>query len=188
MNQTINPGKWEEGEAPQGVILGENTLVIGRFAFKRFRTARRPGLTVGARCTMDNVQFAIGEQGAIFIGDCCYFTNVVLLCETELRIGNYVAIGWNTVIADSDFHPIDPAKRLEDAIACSPLNQGHARPSIAAAPVIIEDDVWIGPGVTILKGVKIGPGAWIEPGSLITKDVPARSRVMGNPAQIIGQL
>ena len=54
--------------------------------------------------------------------------------------------------------------------------------------MIIEDDVWVGPNATILKGVHIGQGSWIEAGALVTRDVPPRSRVMGNPAQIIGEV
>ena len=52
---------------------------------------------------------------------------------------------------------------------------------------MIDDDVWIGPNATILKGVRIGAGAWIEPGSMVTRDVPPGARVMGNPAQVIGE-
>jgi maltose O-acetyltransferase len=55
-------------------------------------------------------------------------------------------------------------------------------------PVIIGDDVWIGPSVTILKGVRIGAGAWIEAGSVVARDVAEKSRVMGNPAKVIGQV
>jgi acetyltransferase-like isoleucine patch superfamily enzyme len=122
------------------------------------------------------------------IGDCCYFTNAVLLCELELRIGNCVMIGWNATLADSDFHPIAPAERIADAIACSPLGKGRPRPVVERSPVVIEDDVWIGPSVTILKGVRIGRGAFIEPGALLTRDVPPRARVLGNPAQVIGEV
>jgi acetyltransferase-like isoleucine patch superfamily enzyme len=53
---------------------------------------------------------------------------------------------------------------------------------------VIEHDVWIGPNATILKGVRIGAGAFIEAGTLITRDVPPRARVLGNPAQIIGEV
>jgi maltose O-acetyltransferase len=53
-----------------------------------------------------------------------------------------------------------------------------------SAPVIIEDDVWIGFNATILKGVTIGKGAVIQPGSVVLKDVPAGAVVSGNPAQI----
>ena len=55
-------------------------------------------------------------------------------------------------------------------------------------PVIIEDDVWIGPNAAILKGVRVGAGAFIEAGSLVTRDVPPRARILGNPAQVIGEV
>lgn len=171
---------------PANVRLGANTLITADYAFKRFRSKQPDALRIGANATMDGVHFAVGEDGRVSIGDYCYFTNAVLLCELELHIGNYVVIGWNATIADTDFHPLAPAERIADAIACSPSGQGRPRPEIAKKPVVIEDDVWIGPNATILKGVRIGAGAWIEAGSLVTRDVPPRSRVLGNPAQIIG--
>jgi acetyltransferase-like isoleucine patch superfamily enzyme len=173
---------------PANVRLGNGTLVKGGLAFKRFHAKQGEALIIGENCTMDGVHFDLGEQGKVVIGDYCYFTNVVLLCELEVRVGNYVLIGWNTTITDTDFHPIAPAERIADAIACSPLGQGRPRPSVVRRPVVIEDDVWIGPNAAILKGVRIGRGAFIEPGSLVTRDVPPGARVMGNPAQIIGEV
>ena len=52
-------------------------------------------------------------------------------------------------------------------------------------PVIIEDDVWIGTRVTILKGVTVGKGAIIGACSVVTKDVPPHSIVVGNPAKVV---
>lgn len=188
-NSTSLPaGRWENGPTPPNVILGVNTFVTGDLAFKRFHCQQERGLVVGAHCTMDGVHFDLGPNGRLTVGDYCYFTNAVLLCELEVRIGNYVLIGWNATVADSDFHPIAPAERVADAIACSPLGQGRPRPEIPKEPVIIEDDVWIGPNATILKGVRVGAGAVIEAGAVVTRDVPARARVMGNPAQIIGEV
>ena len=178
----------QPGTPPPNVRLGPNTLVTGDHAFKRFRSGTPDALVIGANCTMDGVHFALGEKGRVQIGDYCYFTNAVLLCELEMRIGNYVVIGWNATIADTDFHPLEPAERIADAIACSPLGQGRPRPEVPKRPVTIEDDVWIGPNATILKGVHIGAGAFIEAGSLVTRDVPARVRIMGNPAQVIGEV
>jgi len=180
-------GPWTHGPLPSNARVGENTIVTADYAFKRFRARQPDALLIGANCTMDGVHFAVGENGRISVGDFCYFTNAVLLCELELQFGNYVVIGWNTTIADTDFHPLSPAERIADAFACSPLSQGRPRPEIAKKPVVIEDDVWIGPNATILKGVRIGAGAWIEAGSLVTRDVPPCSRVLGNPAQIVGE-
>jgi acetyltransferase-like isoleucine patch superfamily enzyme len=179
---------WAHGPLPPNVRAGAGTVIGGEQTFKRFRAKGDGALIIGANCTMEGVHFAIEPEGRVTIGDYCYFTNALLLCELELRIGSYVMMGWNSSIADSDFHPIDPAERIADAIACSPLGKGRPRPPIAKRPVIIEDRVWIGPNATILKGVRIGEGAFIEPGSLVTRDVPPRARVLGNPAQIIGEV
>jgi len=181
-------GSWANGTPPSNSVLGLNTLLTGDLAFKRFQSKQPNALIIGAHCTRDGVHFALGEQGRVQIGDYCYFTNAVLLCELELRIGDYVVIGWNATLADTDFHPIAPAERVADAIACSPLGKGRPRPEVPRRAVIIENDVWIGPNATILKGVRIGAGAFIEAGSLITRDIPPRARVLGNPAQIIGEV
>jgi acetyltransferase-like isoleucine patch superfamily enzyme len=173
---------------PPNVRVGANTLISGGLTFKRFQSQAPDALVIGANCTMDGVHFALGEKGAVRIGDYCYFTNAILLSELELRIGSYVVIGWNATIADTDFHPLAPAARVADAIACSPLGKGRVRPEVSRRAVIIEDDVWIGPNAAVLKGVRIGAGAFIEAGSLVTRDVPPRARVLGNPAQVIGEM
>ncbi len=181
----VEPGRWTNGTLPPNVQIGPNSLVTSDYAFKRFHSRHDPGLKVGSHCTMDGVHFAIGAEGRVEIGDYCYFTNAVLLCELELRVGSYVVIGWNATIADTDFHPINPAERIADAIAVSPLGEGRPRPPIMRRPVIIEDDVWIGPNATILKGVRLGAGAYIEAGALVVRDVPPGAHVVGNPAQIV---
>lgn len=179
---------WTQGPVPKNVIVGENSLITGDLAFKRFHSKMENALILGAHCTMDGVHFDLGENGRMIVGDYCYFTNAVLLCELEIRVGNYVVIGWNTTVTDTDFHPLSPAERIADAIACSPLGKGRPRPPVLKKPVVIEDNVWIGPNATILKGVRIGAGAFVEAGSLVTRDVPPRARVLGNPAQVIGEV
>ncbi len=185
--QTVpTPSQWLDGTLPANVRLGADTVLNGDEVFKRFRSRLELALTIGDHCTMDGVHFALGEKARVQIGSYCYFSNAILLCELELKVGNYVVIGWNATIADSDFHPISPATRIRDAMACSRPTPDRPRPAIAMLPVIIEDDVWIGPNATILKGVRIGSGALIEAGALVTRDVPPRARVLGNPAQVIG--
>jgi acetyltransferase-like isoleucine patch superfamily enzyme len=179
-------GQWLDGDLPDNVQLGSQTIIKGDQAFHRFHSQLNPAVLIQDHSTMDGVHFALGSQARVSIGAYCFFSNAILLCEQELRIGNYVVIGWNTTIADTDFHPISPAARIRDAIACSPLGKQSQRPPIVARPVIIEDDVWLGPNVTILKGVRIGAGAFVEAGALVTRTVPPRARVLGNPAQIIG--
>jgi maltose O-acetyltransferase len=56
-----------------------------------------------------------------------------------------------------------------------------------SATTVIEDDAWIGFNSTILKGVRVGTGAIIGAGSVVTRDVPPFSIVVGNPAGIVGR-
>ena len=176
-------------EHPPNVRIGDGTVVTGELAFKRFASRVEPvALTIGSGCTMDGVHFDLGEAGRMSVGDHCYFTNAVLLCELEIRIGSHVLIGWNTTIADTDFHPIGPAERIADAIASSPASDGRPRPPVVRRPVTIEDDVWVGPAATILKGVTVGAGAFVEPGAVVIADGPPRARGVGNPAQVVGEV
>jgi acetyltransferase-like isoleucine patch superfamily enzyme len=188
---TREEARWTGGTLPPNVRLGPGTVITGdRWTdpqvFRKFVSRLDPGLLIGAGCRMDGVLFNVGERGRVTIGDQCRFEEVFVIAEQEIRIGNRVTIGWRATIVDSDFHPVAPAKRLEDVIACSPVGDETARPAISCLPVVIEDDVWIGPNATILKGTRIGAGAFVEPGAVVVRDVPPRTRVMGNPARSIG--
>jgi acetyltransferase-like isoleucine patch superfamily enzyme len=187
------PASWTGGSLPANVHAGPDTLITGdRWTadqvFRKFRSKLDPALVLGERCTMDGVLFNVGERGRVVIGDDCRFEEVFLICEEEIRIGNRVIIGWRATIVDSDFHPIAPKMRTVDVVACSPLNGGLPRPFIPCRPVVIGDDVWIGPNASILKGVHIGAGAFVEPGAVVVRDVPARARVAGNPCEIVGEV
>ena len=183
-------GSWTDGELPSNARVGAGTVITGDEAFKRYRSTREPGLVIGRNCTMDLARFSFQPNAQVVIGDDCVLASVVLLCEESITIGNRVAIGWNSYVMDADFHPMEPAQRLADVFACSALGAaaGLERPHVPTRPVIIEDDVWIGPGCMVFKGVRIGAGSFIEPGSILTGDVPPRSRVLGNPAQVIGSV
>lgn len=181
----IANGGWMNGPVPSNVTLGPRTLITGPKAFARFRGRRPDALVIGEGCTLDGVHFAVNPDGRLVIGDRCAFYGSLLLCELEVRIGNYAFMGWNAVISDSDFHPTEPAERHADVLACSPLGEGMPRRPYVSRPVIIGDDVYVGHNATILKGVTIGAGAFIEPGAVVSRDVPAGARVIGNPARIV---
>jgi len=169
---------------PPNITVGNGTIIAGIAPFRRFYSTRDPGLSIGCDCSMMGTQFSIGTAGSVTIGDYCHFTHAVLLCEESVKIGNHVVIGWNVTISDADFHSLAPDERIVDAVALSPGGDVRDRPHFAKKPIVIEDEVWIGPSATILKGVHIHRGAWIEPGSVVSKDVPADARVFGNPARL----
>ena len=74
--QSASPARWTEGPLPANVKAGPDTLFTSDHAFKRFLSEEPEALCVGARCTLDGVHFAIGKQGKVSMGDCCYLTNV----------------------------------------------------------------------------------------------------------------
>jgi acetyltransferase-like isoleucine patch superfamily enzyme len=107
------------------------------------------------------------------------------MCAERITVGKRVVISYNVTIADSDFHPIDPVARKRDAMANAPQGDRSQRPPYVTRPVTIEDDVWIGIGAIILKGVTVGRGARVGAGAVVTSDVPAGKMVAGNPAVVV---
>jgi acetyltransferase-like isoleucine patch superfamily enzyme len=107
----------------------------------------------------------------------------VIMCAERIEIGRRVLISYNVTIADSDFHPMSASIRRLDAIANAPYGDKGTRPPALTKPVVIEDNVSIGIGAIVLKGVRIGAGARVAAGSVVTKDVPAGAHVEGNPAR-----
>jgi len=113
----------------------------------------------------------------------------LLMAEELIEIGSYCLISWNVGIADSDFHPIDPTQRRQDALALAPCHKERPpRPPIRTAPVHIADNVWIGMNAVILKGVTIGENAVVAAGSVVSKSVAANTVVAGNPAVVVREL
>ncbi|PYL10054.1 MAG: acyltransferase [Verrucomicrobia bacterium] len=108
------------------------------------------------------------------------------MAEEKIEIGSYCLMSWNVGIADSDFHPLEPAQRLIDAQALAPyFEKRPARPKLKTAPVQICDNVWIGMNAVILKGVTIGENSVVAAGSVVTKSVESNTVVAGNPAVVV---
>ena len=110
----------------------------------------------------------------VFIGSGANFSAT----ESKIIIGSKVMFGPNVTIMGGDHNISQIGKYMFDVKDKLPEND---------APVIIEDDVWIGTGVIILKGVRISTGSVLAAGSLVINDVPAYSIVAGVPAKVIKQ-
>lgn len=178
-------GAWDYSSLPGNILLGSDCFLERRDSFKRFRSERQPGLVLGRNVKAYTwTEFNIDPQGVVEVGDDSILVGAVFMCAEHITIGKRVVISYNTTIADSDFHPRDPELRRLDAVANAPFGDRSTRPHVASKPVVIGDDVHIGIGAIILKGVHIGAGARVEAGAVLTKDVPPGATVIGNPARL----
>jgi maltose O-acetyltransferase len=96
--------------------------------------------------------------------------NLTALDVAPITIGKDCQIGPNVQLL-TPTHPIDPQPRRDKLEA--------------AKPIVLEDNVWLGGGVIVLPGVTIGENSVIGAGAVVTKDVPANSIAVGNPARVI---
>lgn len=112
---------------------------------------------------IEPVRLTIGDGTRIW-------DNTRVMARAGVSIGRDCAISWNCTILDCDRHEVS-----FDGETFEPNS----------APIVIEDHVWIGCNVTVLKGVTIGEGAVIAAGSVVHRDVPARTLVAGVPAKVI---
>lgn len=178
------PGDWFRGVIPSNIEAGEGTLVESSHSFHYFKSKQPVGFRSGRGVTIWRTSLAVGEDGVLEVGDYCYLANASLVCLARITIGDRVFVSGGVTIVDSDFHPIQPAARLQDTVLLSPLGDRTKRQAPTACPVVIESDVWVGPNAVVLKGVRIGSGAVVMPGAVVSRNVPAGATVVGNPARI----
>lgn len=175
---------WFDGPVPENLCVGEGTRIDSSHSFYHFKSQLPDALSTGRNVTIWRTALSVGEGARLVIGDDCYLCNASLVSAEAITLGDRVMVSVGVTIADCDFHPTEPAARIADTIALSPSGDRSKRPAIKARPVIIGNDVWIGPNATILKGVTIGDGCHIAPGAVVLSDLPAGSQAAGNPAQV----
>ncbi|KUZ68022.1 transferase [Burkholderia ubonensis] len=112
--------------------------------------------------TAGGVDISVGRN--VFVNQNCTFYDL-----GGLDIADDVMIGPNVSLITTG-HPIEPSQR---------------RDFVVAKPIVIERNVWIGAGATIIGGVTVGENSVVGAGSVVTKDVPPNTLVGGNPARVI---
>ena len=168
----------------KGIKIGSNSKFWGITTFVRypnsiikigsdckFRSSSKSNLIgVAKPCILSTHS----SNACIIIGNNCGFSGTTIGAYDSILIGNNVLFGANTVVTDFDWHNIDPLKRS------LPVRSGK--------PVTIEDNVFIGYGVIILKGVNVGVNSVIGAGSVVTNDIPPNCIAAGNPCKVISAL
>lgn len=149
----------------------------------------RHALVIGDYTHVAGELAIVAPQGSLRLGGHCFVgPGSRIWAQTSVTIGNHVLISHLVDVHDTDAHSTNAALRRRDPVDLfehdRPIDWSH----VASAPVVIEDDVWLGFKSSVLKGVTIGRGAIVAAGALVTKDVPAHTLVAGNPARIVGEL
>ncbi len=130
-------------------------------------------ITIGERLLMYGstvrCELVADPGGIIEIGNRVFINYGVSISAHKLvKIGNRCQIGNYTLIMDNDYHQAGDKTTLGES-----------------KPIILEDDVWLGARVIVLKGVTIGQGAVIGAGSVVTRSIPPRSVAVGQPAKVV---
>ena len=168
----------------QYAVFGKNLDLSARSGC----SAERPGsVTIGDDCRVFGTLQTQGD-GNIRIGShTCIYLDTVIGSVNSIRIGSCVIISNHVHIYDNNNHPTDPGCRHQmclDGFEGDPWRWKHS----ASAPIVIEDDVWIGEYAAVLKGVTIGKGAIVASHAVVTKDVPPYTIVAGNPARVVKEI
>ena len=116
-----------------------------------------------------------GRGAALRIGNDVGISGAILYALADITIGDRCLLGSNCCIFTSDHHGLHPANRRTTL-------------AVRNAPVVLEEDVWIGANATILKGVTIGRGSIVSASSVVTGNIPAGTIVLGNPARVIARI
>jgi acetyltransferase-like isoleucine patch superfamily enzyme len=149
---------------PQYIQVHGPNISIGRCA--TLRSARAYPITLTTWTSSD-------REGRIDIGD-----HVLISPGTRILSSDHVRIGSNTMIAgevyisDSDWHDVYDRTSEQDA---------HS-------PITLEENVWLGYGVKICKGVTIGQNSVVGSGAVVAKSLPANVIAVGNPARVVRAL
>lgn len=169
---------------------------LGKSFTVDFLASRRGvGFVAGDECILYSQAFFESEQGYIEIGDRVYIGgNTQLISRSEIKIGNDVMISWGCTIYDHDAHSIDYRCRMEDQAGhlqnwqSGNLLKNKNWSTVPTAPIDIQDHVWLGFDVVVLKGVTIGEGAVIAARSVVTSDIPPWTVAAGCPARVVKQI
>ncbi|MBQ0087738.1 MAG: acyltransferase [Prevotellaceae bacterium] len=127
-------------------------------------------LTSNGFTMYEGAAICVLKNGHLTLGRNSYMNASLIQCADAITIGDNCAIASDALIQDTDFHPI-----LDE--------NGKEKP--ISKPIVIGNHVWICAHAIVLKGVTIGDGAIVAAGAVVTKDVPARCVVAGNPAKVV---
>jgi acetyltransferase-like isoleucine patch superfamily enzyme len=180
---------WYPGAIPENVVVDETAYLETTFSFALYRSQQPRGVVIGrGASTYLGTMFDTGPNARIRIGDYALIHGARLICDAEIDIGDYTLISWNVVLMDTYRVPLDIGERRRELERVARRRPRTFDADVAAKPIRIGRNVWIGFDACVLPGVTIGEGAVVGARSVVIDDVPAYTVVAGNPAKAIRTL
>jgi maltose O-acetyltransferase len=151
--------------------------------------AVRDALRIGEHTALRGQLLILRHGGEITIGEWSHVgASTRIWSAARVSIGDRVLIAHACEIHDWNAHPLDARARHQHFRDIMINGHPDVLEGVGSAPVVIEDDAWIGFGSTILKGVTVGRGSIVAAGSLVARSVPPGVLVAGNPARVVREL
>jgi acetyltransferase-like isoleucine patch superfamily enzyme len=180
---------WFPGMIPDNTLIDETAYIETTFSFFLYRSATEVGVRMGKGASAYlGTMFDVGTRGKVSLGDYTLVHGARIICDSEVKIGDYVFISWNVVLMDSYRVPFDPVERRRELRQTAKRQPRYLDANVAACAISIESNVWIGFNACILPGVSIGEGSIVGAMSVVTTDVEPYTIVAGNPARLIRRL
>jgi acetyltransferase-like isoleucine patch superfamily enzyme len=149
----------------------------------------RKRIEIGANSIVRAELFVFPHSGSIRIGEWCFIgPQSHVWSAASVTIGDRVLISHQVNIHDTNGHSLNASLRHQQFVEIATSGHPINPVDIAADPVTIGNDAWIGFGSSILKGVTIGEGAVIAARSVVTDDVEPWTVVAGFPARPVRKL
>lgn len=131
-----------------------------------------------------NCEFSAGK--GFFCGRGCFVSRKNrIVVGRQFYMGNYCHLAADAEIGDdvifASFVSLVGGDHRIDNISVPMRHAGRDQLKM----LIVQNDVWIGHGAVLMHGVTISSGSVIAAGAVVTKDVPPRAIVGGNPASVI---
>lgn len=164
-------------------IIGNGTELRSKFTIHKDNSG---DVKIGDNSCLNCAIYVVG--GNLRVGKNAYIGNSGIMSLRKIEIGDNVIISDECIIMDNNNHPTSMRARLKMTESHDFFGDLWKWDKSASKEVKIEDNVWIGKRVIILKGVTVGKGAIVAIGSVVTKDVPPATIVGGNPAKVIKHL
>jgi maltose O-acetyltransferase len=149
-------------------------------------SGRRERIVIGANSVIRGTLLIFRHGGSIRIGEWSFVgQQSYIWSAASIAIGARCLISHHVNIHDTNAHSLDSELRHAQFRAIATGGHPEITPDIQSSPIDIGDDVWIGFGATIMKGVTVGEGAIIAAKSVVTENVAPWTVVGGNPARFI---